>query len=34
VVAGSPYATTFITLLERLSVLEGPVKPSGDECWP
>ena len=34
VVAGSPYATTFITLLERLAVLEGPVKPSGDECWP
>ncbi|TDE56738.1 hypothetical protein E1295_10105 [Nonomuraea mesophila] len=34
VVEDSPYATTFLTLLERLGVLEGPVVPSGDPKWP
>ncbi|MEU0568298.1 nucleotidyltransferase [Nonomuraea sp. NPDC005983] len=34
VTADSPYATTFLTLLERLAVLESPVKPSGDPRWP
>ncbi|MFD0470774.1 hypothetical protein ACFQ0B_22590 [Nonomuraea thailandensis] len=34
VTADSPYATTFITLLERLGVLNGPVVPSGDPKWP
>ncbi|MBF8194601.1 nucleotidyltransferase [Nonomuraea sp. K274] len=34
VTADSPYATTFITLLERLGVLSGPVEPSGDSKWP
>ncbi|MFD1536538.1 nucleotidyltransferase [Nonomuraea guangzhouensis] len=34
VVAGSPYATTFLTLLERLAVLEAPVRADGDPHWP
>ncbi|MEW9551389.1 nucleotidyltransferase [Nonomuraea sp. NPDC050783] len=34
VTAHSPYAATFITLLERLGVLNGPVEPSGDTKWP
>ncbi|MEV0144509.1 MULTISPECIES: nucleotidyltransferase [unclassified Nonomuraea] len=34
VTAGSPYAATFLTLLERLGVLEAPVKPKGDPSWP
>ncbi len=34
VTAKSPYATTFITLLERLGVLDGPVVASGDPTWP
>ncbi|TDD19096.1 nucleotidyltransferase [Nonomuraea diastatica] len=34
VVEDSPYAMTFLTLLERLGVLEGPVVPSGDPKWP
>lgn len=34
VTADSPYAATFITLLERLSVLDKPVEPSGDPKWP
>ena len=34
VTADSPYAATFITLLERLGVLESPVEPKGDPAWP
>ncbi|WP_113703311.1 nucleotidyltransferase [Nonomuraea lactucae] len=34
VTADSPYAATFITLLERLGVLESPVEPKGDPDWP
>ncbi|MEO3794345.1 nucleotidyltransferase [Nonomuraea sp. B10E15] len=34
VIEDSPYAMTFLTLLERLGVLEGPVVPSGDPKWP
>ncbi|WP_231619077.1 nucleotidyltransferase family protein [Nonomuraea sp. SBT364] len=34
VVATSPYASTFLTLLERLGVLDGPVSPAGDPSWP
>ncbi|MDF2705876.1 nucleotidyltransferase [Nonomuraea muscovyensis] len=34
VTAGSPYAATFITLLERLGVLESPVTPKGEPAWP
>ncbi|MER7502865.1 nucleotidyltransferase [Nonomuraea pusilla] len=34
VVSDSPYAITFITLLERLGVLSEPVKPMGDALWP
>ncbi|MEV4017348.1 hypothetical protein AB0J35_43335 [Nonomuraea angiospora] len=34
VTAGSAYASTFITLLERLGVLTGPVEPAGDPKWP
>ncbi|GIH92326.1 nucleotidyltransferase family protein [Planobispora siamensis] len=30
----SPYAFTFLTLLERLGVVDGPVDPSGDPSWP
>ncbi|MBG0832414.1 nucleotidyltransferase family protein [Planomonospora sp. ID67723] len=30
----SPYASTFLTLLERLGVVTGPVDPSGDPTWP
>lgn len=30
----SPYAFTFITLLERLGVVTAPVDPSGDPHWP
>ncbi|GIH78566.1 nucleotidyltransferase family protein [Planobispora longispora] len=30
----SPYAYTFLTLLERLGVVNGPVDPSGDPSWP
>ncbi|MEU4579540.1 nucleotidyltransferase [Nonomuraea sp. ATR24] len=34
VVADSPYASTFLTLLERLNVLDAPVTPAGDPTWP
>ncbi|WP_336206127.1 nucleotidyltransferase [Nonomuraea sp. LPB2021202275-12-8] len=34
VTARSPYAATFLTLLERLGVLDGPVEPAGDPAWP
>ncbi|MFD0884598.1 hypothetical protein ACFQ08_08535 [Streptosporangium algeriense] len=34
VVQDSPYALTFLTLLERLGVLDGPVVPTGDPSWP
>jgi hypothetical protein len=34
VTADSPYATTFVTLLERLGVLSAPVEPSGEASWP
>lgn len=34
VTASSPYAATFLTLLERLGVLESPVEPAGDAEWP
>jgi len=34
VIAPSPYAATFITLLERLNVLDAPVVPAGDPTWP
>ncbi|MEV8638823.1 nucleotidyltransferase family protein [Streptosporangium sp. NPDC051023] len=34
VVGDSPYAFTFLTLLERLDVLSGPVEPVGDPSWP
>lgn len=34
VVADSPYATTFVTLLERLGVLSEPVVASGESRWP
>ncbi|MEV0196998.1 nucleotidyltransferase [Nonomuraea sp. NPDC050691] len=34
VTADSPYAATFLTLLERLGVLEAPVEPKGDPSWP
>ncbi|MFG3442614.1 nucleotidyltransferase [Nonomuraea sp. NPDC047897] len=34
VTADSPYAATFLTLLERLGVLEAPVKPEGEPAWP
>ncbi|MFI6788234.1 nucleotidyltransferase [Nonomuraea sp. NPDC050383] len=34
VTAASPYAATFLTLLERLGVLEGPAEPKGDPSWP
>jgi hypothetical protein len=30
----SPYAATFLTLLERLGVLNAPVQPAGDPTWP
>ena len=30
----SPYAFTFLTLLERLDVIPGPVDPKGDPSWP
>ncbi|GAA3441707.1 nucleotidyltransferase family protein [Planomonospora venezuelensis] len=30
----SPYAFTFLTLLERLGVVTGPLDPSGDPTWP
>lgn len=30
----SPYALTFLTLLERLGVLPGPADPSGEPSWP
>ncbi|MCT9933459.1 nucleotidyltransferase family protein [Planotetraspora sp. A-T 1434] len=33
VVAPSPYASTFVTLLERLNVI-APTSPSGDSPWP
>ncbi|MEZ0074792.1 hypothetical protein [Planotetraspora sp. GP83] len=33
VVAPSPYASTFVTLLERLNVI-APTSPSGDSTWP
>ncbi|MEV4837203.1 nucleotidyltransferase [Nonomuraea sp. NPDC049486] len=34
VTGSSPYAATFLTLLERLAVLEKPVEPAGDTSWP
>ncbi|GAA2267006.1 hypothetical protein GCM10010149_04250 [Nonomuraea roseoviolacea subsp. roseoviolacea] len=34
VTADSPYAATFLTLLERLGVLDAPVEPKGDPSWP
>lgn len=34
VTGASPYAATFLTLLERLAVLEKPVEPGGDTSWP
>ncbi|MET7333725.1 nucleotidyltransferase [Nonomuraea sp. NPDC005650] len=34
VLQDSPYAMTFITLLERLDVLQGPIEPKGDPKWP
>ncbi|MEV4018979.1 nucleotidyltransferase [Nonomuraea angiospora] len=34
VLQDSPYAMTFITLLERLDVLKGPIEPKGDPQWP
>ncbi|MDA0636000.1 nucleotidyltransferase [Nonomuraea sp. MCN248] len=34
VTGSSPYAATFLTLLERLGVLESPIEPSGDTSWP
>ncbi|MBB4918493.1 nucleotidyltransferase family protein [Streptosporangium saharense] len=34
VTQASPYALTFLTLLERLGVLDGPVDPVGDPSWP
>ncbi|GLW05899.1 hypothetical protein Misp01_10290 [Microtetraspora sp. NBRC 13810] len=33
VVASSPYAFTFLTLLERLNII-APVEPSGSPVWP
>ncbi|MFF5208684.1 nucleotidyltransferase family protein [Streptosporangium sp. NPDC000396] len=30
----SPYASTFLTLLERLDVIKGPIDPTGDPSWP
>ncbi|MBA2893851.1 hypothetical protein HNR30_005212 [Nonomuraea soli] len=30
----SPYAFTFLTLLERLGVISHPVNPDGDSKWP
>ncbi|MFI6599856.1 nucleotidyltransferase family protein [Nonomuraea sp. NPDC050536] len=34
VTAGSPYAFTFLTLLERLGVLNRPAVADGDPAWP
>ncbi|MGI5273981.1 nucleotidyltransferase [Nonomuraea sp. CA-218870] len=34
VTGSSPYAATFLTLLERLGVLESPIEPAGDTSWP
>ena len=34
VTAHSPYAATFLTLLERLGVLNAPVEAAGDPTWP
>ncbi|MFG1945183.1 nucleotidyltransferase [Nonomuraea sp. NPDC048826] len=34
VTAPSPYAATFLTLLERLGVLESATEPAGDTSWP
>lgn len=34
VTGDSPYALTFLTLLERLGVLEGPIEPKGEPDWP
>src|SRR5690606_27748787 len=34
VVAGSPYASTFLVLLERLKVLSGPPDATGEPLWP
>ncbi|MBN6053746.1 nucleotidyltransferase [Nonomuraea sp. RK-328] len=34
VTADSPYAATFLTLLERLGVLDAPAEPKGDPSWP
>nr|WP_239513810.1 nucleotidyltransferase family protein [Streptosporangium sp. 'caverna'] len=30
----SPYAFTFLTLLERLDVVPAPIVPKGDPSWP
>lgn len=34
VTQSSPYAFTFLTLLERLGVITGPLDASGEELWP
>ncbi|HLU71690.1 MAG TPA: nucleotidyltransferase [Nonomuraea sp.] len=34
VIASSPYAATFLTLLERLGVIGKPVEPAGGPSWP
>lgn len=34
VVAPSPYAFTFLTLLERLNILSGPAVPTDEPIWP
>ncbi|MBB2911324.1 hypothetical protein FHS43_002589 [Streptosporangium becharense] len=34
VVQDSPYAATFLVLLERLDVVPGPLDSSGDPSWP
>ncbi|GAA2902072.1 hypothetical protein GCM10010517_67940 [Streptosporangium fragile] len=34
VVQDSPYASTFLILLERLGVVPGPLDTSGDPSWP
>lgn len=34
VVQDSPYASTFLILLQRLDVIPGPIDSSGDPTWP
>ena len=34
VIQDSPYAATFLVLLERLGVIPGPIDSSGDPAWP